>query len=308
MGDLIAGVAVLAALSLVLFCLGARLGRTLAVRWVKVLGVAVAATLLGYVALLEDNVLLVRVLPVSNLIVVGNWVPLLLSLLAGLAWSLLPRQASRPAPAAPTASAERAPRALPVAVQARRLLVICALEVVGWVAVVRPLWGTPPHCTNRWEGDFCVQTSEKSCTAACAATLLKAHGIAATEPEMAALCLTRRGTLWQGLYRGLKLKTAGSPWDVEVVHGPFAVLRGLSDGPAIVAAGVPRDSRVARIYTERYGWSPRDWHSVLFFGFRGNGRVAMGDPSPGIGREEWTEEDLRVLWAGRGMRLVRRRP
>ena len=35
-----------------------------------------------------------------------------------------------------------------------------------------------------------------------------------TEQEMAELCLTRHGTSWQGLYRGLKLKTAGTGWDV----------------------------------------------------------------------------------------------
>ena len=34
---------------------------------------------------------------------------------------------------------------------------------------------------------------------------------------MAELCLTRRGTSWMGLYRGLKLKTEGTPWKVEMV-------------------------------------------------------------------------------------------
>ena len=120
-------------------------------------------------------------------------------------------------------------------------------------------------------------------------------------------CLTRRGTPWQGLYRGLKLKTAGTPWDVAVVHGSFDDLRSLGRGPAILAAGLPRHVPVPRIYTERYGWSPGDWHSVLFFGFRGDGLVAMGEPTPGVGRENWTEEDLRVLWRGRGVRLVPRR-
>ena len=152
-----------------------------------------------------------------------------------------------------------------------------------------------------------MQTSAKSCAAACAATLLTMHGIAATEQEMAELCLTRRGTTWQGLYRGMKRKTAGTPWDVEVVAGSFAALRSLGQGPAILAAGLPPHAPVARIYTERYGWSPGDWHSVLFFGFRGDGLVAMGEPTPGVGRENWTEEDLRVLWRGRGVRLVPRR-
>src|SRR5260221_7046371 len=44
-------------------------------------------------------------------------------------------------------------------------------------------------------------------------TTLFRSGISATEQEMADLCITRRGTYWQGLYRGLKLKTAGTLWE-----------------------------------------------------------------------------------------------
>jgi hypothetical protein len=225
-------------------------------------------------------------------IVVGNWIPPLTGFLAGLAWSLIARTAQ------PTGSR---------AVLARRLAVVLALQALAWLAVLRPIWGAAPRCRDRWEGDICIQTTDFTCTAACAATLVKAHGIGATEQEMAELCLTREGTPWQGLYRGLKIKTKGTPWDVEVVHGGLDRLRSLPDGPAILAAGVPRGPRVARIYTERYGWTPGDWHSVLFFGFLGNGLVAMADPTPGIGRENWSEDDLRVLWRGRGMRLVPRR-
>jgi hypothetical protein len=184
--------------------------------------------------------------------------------------------------------------------------VVVSLQALGWLTVFRPLWGVAPRCRDRWDGNFCVQTTDLTCTAACAATLLNAHGIRATEQEMAELCLTREGTQWQGLYRGLKLKTARTPWDVEVVLGGLDHLRALDHGPAILAAGVPRGAAVARIYTERYGWTPGEWHSVLFFGFRHQGLVAMGDPTPDIGRENWTEEDLRVLWRGRGMRLIPR--
>lgn len=309
MGDLVLGFGLIAGLAVVLFCLGCRLGRTSPVPVAKGIGLATVAGLAAYIALLWDNVLLATILPVSNLIVVGNWIPLLCSFLAGVAWSLILRLEVRP-PAEPAPPGEpvdrRGIRSRPHAVLARRLVVVLSLQAVGWYAAVRPVWGTPPPCLDRWQGDFCLQTTDSTCSAACAATLLRAHGIDATEREMADLCLTRRGTLWQGLYRGLKRKTAGTPWDVEVVHGPFESLRSLGGGPAILAAGIPRDARVARIYTERYGWSPGEWHSVLFYGFRGAGLVAMGDPTPGIGREDWTEDDLRVLWEGTGMRLVPR--
>jgi hypothetical protein len=319
--DLAWGFGLLSGLALSLFCLGSHLGRVCAVPIAKGIGLAAVAGLASYITLLADNVRLAAILPVSNLIVVGNWIPLLTSFLAGLAWSLLPRQeGGEPAPPATPgepASGDDFPgplarpgrgllaRSGTPTVLARRLAVVLSLQAVGWTAAIRPVWGTPPTCRDRWEGDFCLQTTDSSCSAACAATLLKAHGIDATEGEMARLCLTRRGTLWQGLYRGLRRKTAGTPRDVEVVHGSFDGLRSMG-GPAILAVGLPRDAKVARVYTERYGWTPGEWHSVLFFGIRGGGRVAMGDPTPGIGREDWTEDDLRVLWEGSGMRLVRR--
>ena len=83
------------------------------------------------------------------------------------------------------------------------------------LAATWPLLGRTPACSERWdELGTCLQTTDYTCSPACAATLLKKYGIAATEQEMAELCLTRRGTSWQGLYRGLKLKTAGTDWDV----------------------------------------------------------------------------------------------
>lgn len=59
----------------------------------------------------------------------------------------------------------------------------------------------------------CRQTSGYSCSAASAAMLLHRHGIAATEREMAELCVTMNGgiagggTSASGLMRGLRLKT-----------------------------------------------------------------------------------------------------
>jgi hypothetical protein len=307
MNDLILGLAILALLSAMLFLAGRHLGRRLPVRQAQGVGVAALAALAAYHRLLSDHTLLVRLLPVSNLIIVGNWTPLPLGLLAGLAWSLIPRLAVGADSARHVDHSGRtALRDAPRIIRLRRIVVVLLLGLVGSYAVARPLWGQAPTCGDRWDGDFCVQTTDSTCTAACAATLLRAHGIAATEGEMAALCLTRRGTVWQGLFRGLTLKTAGTPWRVEIVRGPFEGLRSLGRGPAILEAGLPRDAAVARVYTERYGWSRGEWHSVLLFGFRGDGRVAMGDPTPGIGREDWTEEDLRVLWGGRGMRLVPR--
>jgi Peptidase C39 family len=219
--DLILGLILLALLSGMLFLLGCRLGRTLPLWLAKTLGLAVSAALGAYIRYLSDHVLLAILLPVSNLIVVGNWIPLLLSFLGGLAWSLIPRQdietASETAPPGGFDSSvshtlphpraklldlteKPSARTPPRGGLARRIVLVLALEAVAWFAVVRPIWGIPPRCRDRWEGDFCVQTTEATCTAACAATLLRVHGIEVTEQEMADLCLTRRGTRWQGLY------------------------------------------------------------------------------------------------------------
>lgn len=245
------------------------------------LGSMACAAMLAYIAWIWDEPILARWLPFSNLIVLGNWFLPAAGFLAGIVW-------------------RRAPGGL-----WRKSAYASALIAVGLYAMIKPVWGVPPECGDDWQDGFCFQTSDASCTAACAATLLAAHGIETTEREMAELCLTRNGTSWQGLYRGLKLKTAGTRWDVVMVHGSAGKLRTLR-GPAILAVAVPTGTDVDPIYTEQYGWTPGDWHSVLFFGFLGNGRVAMGDPSPGVGREEWTEGDLRVLWRGRGFRLVPR--
>jgi hypothetical protein len=165
--------------------------------------------------------------------------------------------------------------------------------------------GAPPHCTDVWTDGVSRQSTDATCSAAAAATLLRAHDIPATEREMAELCLTRRqGTNWQGLYRGLKLKTAGTPWDVEVFHCNLRELQATLSGPAILTVQLGPNQTDQR-YIDDFGWIPGLSHSAVLFRFSPDGLlVEMGDPS--VGREEWSTDDLRILWTGKGMRLVRR--
>jgi hypothetical protein len=44
---------------------------------------------------------------------------------------------------------------------------------------------------------------------------------------------------------------------------------------------------------------------VVLVGFIGTERVAIADPS--FGRQIWTMDELRLLWHGDGVRLVRAR-
>lgn len=285
MEDLLIGVSIILMLALALFLLGLIVGRA-APRWVST-GLALLAILgmIVYIRELWDNVLLARLLPYSNLIVLGNWFPLVAGLLGGLAWRRIPGGGPK------------------------KGAYVAALTGIALVTLAVPLWGEPPQCRNLWSNGVCLQTSSQTCSAASAATLLSQYGIDTTEQEMAELCLTRRGTYWQGLYRGLKRKTFGTRWDVEVFEGDLDELRRrVQDGPVILTVGIPRNADVDPIYTTRDGWRPGLLHSVILFRFLPRRRVLIGDPSIDGGLEPWTLADLDVLWRGRGLQLVERHP
>ena len=167
------------------------------------------------------------------------------------------------------------------------------------------LLGTPPPLDDRWKHGVCRQSSQTSCGAAAAATLLRAYGIESSETEMAELCLTRSaGTPMLGLYRGLKLKTAGTNWDVRPFRGDIASLR-TETGPVLLSVRFDRRATTDRRYEQAWGWSPGVAHAVVFFGFLPDGRVEIGDPN--VGREQWRVQDLEVLWHSEGIRLEPRR-
>ncbi len=244
--------------------------------------------IIGYVAFLWDNILLARLLPVSNLIVLANWFLPLLGFLGGLVWNGLPGS------------------------RVKKGVYLAGIAGLAVFAVAKPFWGQTPACHDNWQNGVCIQTSPITCSPACAATILAHVGLDTNEQEMAELCLTTKGTLWQGLYRGLKLQTAETAWDVEVFVGDIDQLRELvKQGPLILTVGLPSNA-ADEIYTSRYGWTPGESHSVVLFGFgeelgtEADQRANMGDPSVEGGREQWSVEDLRVLYRGRGLRLVAR--
>jgi hypothetical protein len=288
MSDLAVGYAVIAGAALGSFLVTGHAARWHARRAIDLAAFVVVAALFAYIRWLWYDPRLAHWLPVSNLIVVGNWLPIFAAALAGLVWS---RAGLSPL---------------------RRTGVVSALAAAGVVAAVWPLLGRTPLCTVHWDKlDTCIQTTRFTCSPACAATLLKRHGIAATEQEMAELCLTRRGTSWQGLYRGLKLKTAGTEWDVEVCQEPVDVVLRQYGGPMILsvglAAGTPADRAMAQELTREFGWVPGVNHSVVLESVRSGGIVVIADPSQEMSREHWDREMLTTLWRGTALRLVRRK-
>lgn len=246
------------------------------------------ALVLGLMVFIRDfwnSGALVKVLPFSNLIVVGNWMVPAVAVLGGLAWRRIPGRS------------------------ARKGILIGTMMCVAGYSLVHPLRGSVPHCDNRWRNEVCLQSTNASCSPASAATLLRWYQIPATEQEMAELCLTREeGTYWQGLYRGLKLKTMGTDWDVEVFTSKSSAdLQDMvCEGPVILTVGIPKEGYVNPTYEADYGWVPGVSHSVVLFEFLPRQFVRIGDPSVIEGQEKWTRRDLDVLWQGHGIRLVHR--
>jgi hypothetical protein len=246
--------------------------------------VVVLVSLLLFIKFLWDAPILAKVIPARTVIVLGNFQPPISALLAGLAWGLIRGSPGRKA-----------------------LLVVPLIAISLWRGYGR-LFEAVPATRERWKGDVCRQTSDATCSAAACTTLLRAYGISTNETEMADLSLTRGdGTTVLGRYRGLVIKTAGTPWRVEpVVNADIDTLRKLATRPLIISVGLPKSAagKIDALYTDKYGWQPGLRHTVVLFGFADNGQVDIGDPS--VGREQWDVADLQVLWQGNGYRLAPR--
>lgn len=283
MGDIHLGLLALGMLATALFVVGRMVGERVSRFKANCLAGLTFVLLVVYTLWLWDQVLLAWVLPFENLIVVGNWYPLAGAFLGGLAFAKHSQSSFR------------------------RWLPVLGLELAATATLASPLWGATPRCGNQWDSTgVCLQTTNQTCSAASAATLLKLHGINATEQEMAELCLTRNGTSWMGLYRGLKKKTAGTKWDVEVFACSSEDLRSFHQ-PAILSVGLAQNSHADPIYQTEWGWTPGMRHSVVLLSFVGNHFAEIAEPSQGVGRESWPIEVLNELFCGQGLRLVERR-
>lgn len=274
MDDLSIGITIVVLLSAVLAWLGLWLGQRLRRSTALVVLAVDVAFMAVFASCWQDRLWLARLLPLSALPVVGNWLPLAAGLLVGLAWRLIPGGA------------------------VRKSLSLVPLMGLGVWALYVPLLQRPPYCGNAWIGGIAIQTSPTTCSPAAAATFLRGYGISATENEMADLCLTReKGTTLHGLYRGLVLKTRRTEWCVRIVGGEVERLRPMR-GPVIVPL-LPTRGSAGR----GDGFLPGVGHTVVLLGFHGQ-RLEIGDPS--AGREFWRIDEMQRLWTGQGMILVRR--
>ena len=282
MWDLVAGILILVVLSAGLFWGGAVAARRRSAIPATCLALTAAAFIVSFGLGIHGKLLVARIVPFSNALVLGNWIPLAAALLSGI---LVGRRALPPW---------------------RRGLFAVVLLAAAWYTVLCNFIRTPPPAQDRWaQGVVCLQSTAASCSPCAAATLLRHYGIETSEREMIGLCLTRNnGTPSLGLYRGLKLKTRNTPWDVEVVRGDVERLRRAASQPVLMRFRLRREAGTVPEFLERLGWAPDAGHAVVLYRFCDDGRAETGDPAVGV--HKITPEALEARWRGEGLRLVRR--
>lgn len=280
MSDLQTSLLLMTALSAAFAVLGVVLQSLRGGRPLAVALISMTVLMFVYIVLVWDSPLLVRLLPFSGAIILGNWLPLVGAFYSGVCFR-----------------ATGVPRV-------RRSLLSAALLVLCLYSLASPLLGRPPLCARvEYERVMEFQTTDLTCSAACAASLLRMHQIDATEREMAELCLTREGTHWLGLYRGLKLKTAGTDWDVVVEHvsGQDLLQRGSESGVLSLTFHGRASNRVFET-----DFQMQSGHSVVCLGPGDRGRLEVFDPSPDYGFESWDWKQLGQVESAILVRLVPR--
>ena len=223
-----------------------------------------------------------RIVPSSAAIIYTNFAAILAALAAGWAWRLPNTPAWR-----------RGAMTL--------LLAMGSLVAIFWSLLsiaIRP----PPAGGNEWKDGVAMQTSWATCSPAAAATLLRGEGINVSESEMIPLCLTdSSGTPTLGLYRGIKLVAQENGRSVEVLGKSLEQLFAADDWPVLLTVRLPLGVEDPR-FAEEWGWIPGMGHSVVALRRSEDGqRLIIGDPA--VGLEEWSKDDLRILWHGGGLRV-----
>ncbi len=293
MADLLVAAVVMMGLSLVVLIMAERVSR----HWPEDRTVALAGTVLAALLLFvfryHGTWRMARLLPLSSVIVFGNWIPLGGAFLAGV-----------------TLGQRKLPRWRRLGIASLILLLSC--YSVGCCF----LGQLPAHCgsPNHWSG--VTQSRRSSCGARCAAELLQHHGIDASEEEMIGPCLTSyRGCPALGLYRGLKLKTANTDWDVGIVTCTIDELV-RTEGPLLLRVHLPaaitlgaysRSGHLTDGVVNKRTSGRRLEHAVLLMGPKDSDHVKVFDPAMRDNRlVTWSVEDLHERWPGEALRLVRR--
>ncbi|MHC4757790.1 MAG: cysteine peptidase family C39 domain-containing protein [Planctomycetota bacterium] len=272
--DIWIALAVMIIISILFFLFSCRIARRLSKTSVFIFAAVTTLCIVLFAKFLLDSRWILVLLPFQASVIYGNFLGPLSAILIGIIWQ-----------------DKKIPRW-------RRILVMVTIAALAFRLSFRILTVEPPNCLNVWAGSVCLQTSQSSCSAASAATLLQHYRIKSSEEEMTRLCLTSDwGTCLHGLYRGLRIKTDDEPFQVKVKSADLNQMQKDVLLPAIL--NVRLDKEVAERdprYSNDWGWRVGVTHTVVIFGFNPDGLIDMGDP--GTGREFWDMQALRDLWHG----------
>jgi hypothetical protein len=237
----------------------------------------------AYMLWIWDRPILARILPFSNAIILGNWLPVAAAFFIGVCLKT------------------------ETIAYLRRVFFATALGCLCGFSLISPLLGDAPECgiLDQSGRIFEFQTTKQTCSAACAAGLLRLHGIDATEEELAALCLTRSGTHWLGVFRGLKIKTAGTEWDVIVEEVTPNQLTCSENLPGVLALTFKPEAAENSMES---GFGTEVGHTVVCLGTSQKSKtLEVFDPSPDYGFESWNDRILEDVQTGILLRLVSRK-
>lgn len=287
MEDLRLAIALMTLLSIVTFAVTCRVLRRASPIMLDTLAVITLCLIGAYFYLVWGQLWIVNWIPLPSVIVLANWFPILLALLGGILWL---RMAASPL--------------------WRRLPTQLALAAVTIWSVIYVIPATPPECGNEWippeppiPFPICRQTTDLTCSAAAAATLLTSLGIEATEAEMSKLCLTQSGTTWLGLYHGLSVKLLGTEFRAKFFEGSVEDLTLLASTRPVLLCCQLNEKTAAQVPQYRdAGWIPGVLHSVVCFGRFGDVYL-IGDPSQ-TRMEQWSHRDMLNLWTGIGLTIA----
>jgi hypothetical protein len=244
--------------------------------------VVVCLATAAYLQCLWDRPILSQLLPFSGTVILGNWLPVVGSFFLGVCLKT-----------------ERI-------THLRRIVLATVMVGISGYSLAKPMLGQPPSCVpSASNSTLDFQTTNQTCSAACAASLLRMHGIPASEDELARICLTRRGTHWLGVYRGLKLKTANSNWDViaEEVKPEDLFSSKPIFGILAMTFQAPGEDQVC---DPEWGFESDVGHTVLVLQSRSSKLLDVFDPSPEYGHETWNEDVLASVRQSILLRLVPR--
>ncbi len=102
----------------------------------------------------------------------------------------------------------------------------------------------------------------------------------------------------------MKIKTRGTPWEVQVVHVEAQDLAGSDSSPILALiepVQPPKVPEVRRPLMHRL-WGPS--HAVMICGYSDDGLFVMVDPATGPMKRR--PEEFALDWPVKGLKLVRR--